>query len=139
MSWWPMTSRKQVKFLDMTLIWNIIIENWIRQEQKHQQQEHLSTVLFWIGQILNMKCATRVPVETNENLIVMSQWKFTVTLLVMSLPKHVLLLWWPSHRWRRLIQPYMCEYIGHKVSDVLVGIIWSPSSWIFGFCRHYNI
>ncbi len=58
------------------------------------QQHALFYSLFWIDQILIKKCATRSSVEMNKNSIMVSQWKYIVTSLVVCLPKHVYIDVW---------------------------------------------
>ncbi len=48
--------------------------------------------LFWIGQILIWKCATRLSIETNENLIMTSQWKYIVTSLFLHVYQNMFML-----------------------------------------------
>ncbi len=57
---------------------------------KTKVQQHAAFFrLFQIGKILIRKCATRSSVETYENKIMTSQWKYIVMSLVACLPKHV--------------------------------------------------
>ncbi len=49
--------------------------------------------MFQIGQVLIRKCVTRSSVETIENSIMTSQWKYIMESLLACLLKHVLLMY----------------------------------------------
>ncbi len=94
--------------------------NWIGLEKKIAACTFLQ--MSWIGQILIRICVTRSSVEMNENWIVTSQWKSSVTSLVACLPQHVYIVV-QHHVGKQMTRSYVCNYRRSEGSNVPLPIV----------------
>ncbi len=63
--------------------------NWAKQKFNNM---HLSIACLKLVKFSSRKCVTRSSIETNENSIMTSQWKYIMMLLVACLPKMFMLM-----------------------------------------------
>ncbi len=99
--------------------------------------------MFQIGQILIRKCATRSSVETNENSIVTSQWKSTVTSLIACLPQHVYVVvqHHVGEEGKPMTWSYVCIYrktVYEFILQYLISCIYECILWCLANCIYVS-